>query len=901
MSFLVYVSFMVHGPAGVTFDFRDGKQVVREVLPGLPMQEAGVRPGDTIVAVNGQPLIDGEDWNHVRAQFEPGKPVSLTVERTGRLSELTMRIPWTRIWRNLARSDLLLTSISAGLGLICLALGLLLLFSRPRHFVPVLGSLVLFSMGDLIVGGPQYERAALFRQLPWLVQVLIVSASFIGTYGLVLFFGLFPRPVFRHRWPLLLYVLPLMTAWLIQSVPELRVFFTPEHVTGVLPHWLLAISRAIVLAYVVSSFILLGVSYRRLEDTNERRRVRLIFFAAVISFSAIAAFFFLLYFARGMLSRLAPNWPGVVLLLWAVFPLAFAYALLRHRLFDFHVMIRQGLQYAFARRVLLSLVPAALAVLILDLALHRDQTLGAILVQRGWFYLAVGGAAYLAQINRQRWLDILDRRFFRESYNAQLLLREIVDEIRQASSFEAEVTRVVARVEAALHPELVALLTRSPRETFYRSIASAPAGMAPPAVSADTKLMSLVRVLGKPLHISLVESGWLCQHLPQSEADFLRESRLELIIPIAQSPEVTEAVLTLGPKRSEEPYSSEDTEVLLAITSALALLMERPAPQHAIARFAECPKCGKVYESGVMHCSADGGALKPSAFARTLAGRYRLDHRLGVGGMGAVYRGFDTALERNVAVKLIREELVASADAAERFRREARAAAAFSHPNLVTVYDFGVESGSRAFLVMELLVGVTLRHEIESKKQLSPERVLSILRGVCVAIEAAHERGLVHRDLKPENIFLVRDASSELPKVLDFGLAKFVVSAAGATLATTETKVGVLLGTPRYMSPEQLRGETVTKSCDLWALAVISYEMLTGTYPFRGSTLPEYQQAMLAGSAVPLRDHIPNATPAIDRLFAAALSPDCKKRPPSAIALLAQLEATLSIATGVAT
>jgi serine/threonine protein kinase len=103
------------------------------------------------------------------------------------------------------------------------------------------------------------------------------------------------------------------------------------------------------------------------------------------------------------------------------------------------------------------------------------------------------------------------------------------------------------------------------------------------------------------------------------------------------------------------------------------------------------------------------------------------------------------------------------------------------------------------------------------------------------------------------------------------------------------------------MSPEQLRGETVTKSCDLWALAVISYEMLTGTYPFRGSTLAEYQQAMLAGSAVPLREHIPNATPAIDRLFAAALSPDCKKRPPSANALLAQLEATLSIATGVAT
>jgi hypothetical protein len=132
-----------------------------------------------------------------------------------------------------------------------------------------------------------------------------------------------------------------------------------------------------------------------------------------------------------------------------------------------------------------------LAVLTMDLALHRDQTIGAIIARRGWFYLMVGGFAYLAQTKRQHWLDALDRRFFRERYNAQHLLREIVDEIREASGFETEVTRVVARIESALHPELAALLVRSPGETFYRSIASAPVGMAPPAVSADSKLMSL--------------------------------------------------------------------------------------------------------------------------------------------------------------------------------------------------------------------------------------------------------------------------------------------------------------------------------------------------------------------------------------------------------------------------
>jgi tRNA A-37 threonylcarbamoyl transferase component Bud32 len=903
MCFLVYVSLMVHGPAGVAFDFQAGKQVVREILPGLPMDRAGVRPGDIVVAVDGQRLIDGEDWNAVRAQFEPEKAVSLTVERAGRQSQFSLVIPRIRIWRNLPSSQLLLTVATDVIGLICLALGLLLLFSRARHFVAVLGALVLFSMGDLIAGGPQYERAALFRHFPWPVQILIVSASFIGPYGLMLFFCFFPKPIFRRRWALAVFILPWMTAWFIMSVPQLHVLFTPEHATAVLPHWLSSTSRAIVLAYLVLAFILLALSYRRLEDANERRRVRLISITAVISFGAIAAFFFLLYFARGSLARLL-SWPAVGFLvpfLWAVFPLAFAYALLRHRLFDFRLMVRQGLQYAFARHVLLALVPATLTVLILDLALHRDQTVGAILARRGWFYLAVVGVGYLSHTYRQSWLDSLDRRFFRERYNAQSLLREIVDEIRKASGFEAEVTRVVARIESALHPELVALLTRSPLETLYRSIASAPVGMAPPALSVDTKLISLVRVLGQPLHICLSESGWLRQHLPQNETDFLRESQLELIIPIALSPERTEALLVLGPKRSEEPYSREDTELLLAIVSALALLLERPAPQKAVVRFEECPKCGMVYDSGVMNCLVDDEALKPSALSRTLAGRYRLDQRLGAGGMGTVYRGLDTALEREIAVKLIREELIASADSVERFRREAKAAAAFSHPNLVTVYDFGVESGARAFLVMELLGGGTLRQEIESRKRLSPEHTLTILRGVCSALEAAHSRGLVHRDLKPENIFLARSESSELPKVLDFGLAKFVSTAGSTMLPTMETSFGILLGTPQYMSPEQLQGEAVNKSWDLWALAVIAYEMLAGIHPFPGATGVAWQQAILAGSPVPLRKHIPQSTPAIESFFAAALSPDCQKRPPSAQALLTKLEATLTIAAGAVT
>src|SRR5205823_5900177 len=128
--------------------------------------------------------------------------------------------------------------------------------------------------------------------------------------------------------------------------------------------------------------------------------------------------------------------------------------------------------------------------------------------------------------------------------------------------------------------------------------------------------------------------------------------------------------------------------------------------------------------------------------------------------------------------------------------------ASISHPNLATVHDFGVDE-ARAFLIMELLQGVSLRQELQQQKRLTPQRMLDILRPVCAAVEAAHQRQLIHRDLKAENIFLARVAGGEIPKVLDFGLAKFLSSSTDiATMATVDTGAGVLVGTPQYMSPE---------------------------------------------------------------------------------------------------
>src|SRR5215472_4344548 len=666
------------------------------------------------------------------------------------------------------------------------------------------------------------------------------------------------------------------------------------------------ISFAVFGCYVLGVLVVLVMNYRRLRDINERRRVRVLVVGSVVGWLAAGTF---LAFIVGGGGRVTAAFFGtplafVVLLLFPAFPSSFAYAILRHRVLDLGLIVRRGLQYALARGVLLTAVPTLGLALLTDLLLHGQQPLLKILRARGWIYVVLSGLAAVSYAKRHSWLEALDRRFFRERYDAQRLLREVVEEVREARDFQQVAPRVVARIEAALHPEFVALVMREPRETHYRSRAAAPAGQAPPALPADSKLMALVRVLGKPLEVSLTESGWIQQQLPHGETDFLRQARVDLLVPIAVAPERTEALLALGVKRSEEPYSGEDRDLLVAIAASLALLAEKPAPAAApvSSRFGECPQCGNCYDTGSEQCAKEGARLNSVAIPRLLSERYCLERRLGRGGMGAVYEALDTALERRVAVKLIRDDLVGNAEAAERFRREARAAASFTHPHVVTVYDFGVAAGTHPFLVMELLSGVTLREELQQRERLTAARTAEILRGICEALEAAHRRQLVHRDLKPENIFLARNETGEVTKVLDFGLAKFLTTlpAVSALMqaptagATADTKPGVLVGTLLYMSPEQLQGRPFDLSWDLWAVAVMAYEMLTGHQPFARPTTTEWQRAVLTASFTPISTYFPDGPTRWQEFFTRAFAINPPERPASARIFLSELEQALS-------
>src|SRR5918992_4569864 len=223
---------------------------------------------------------------------------------------------------------------------------------------------------------------------------------------------------------------------------------------------------------------------------------------------------------------------------------------------------------------------------------------------------------------------------------------------------------------------------------------------------------------------------------------------------------------------------------------------------------------------------------------QTLDEKYRIEQRLGEGGMGAVYRARHLQMDRPVAIKVLHENLVEDEAARIRFRREARAAVRLQHQNAVAVTDFGETSGGYVYIVMELLEGPTLREILAKEAPIETARAISIMLQASAAVAVAHEAGIIHRDLKPANIIVTQ--SPEVPavvKVLDFGVAKLAAGALDDDEGTiTLRQAGSLIGTPRYMAPEQSNGHELTPAADVYSLGVILYEMLTGMAPFTGSS-----------------------------------------------------------------
>jgi serine/threonine-protein kinase len=296
-----------------------------------------------------------------------------------------------------------------------------------------------------------------------------------------------------------------------------------------------------------------------------------------------------------------------------------------------------------------------------------------------------------------------------------------------------------------------------------------------------------------------------------------------------------------------------------------------------------------------MHSQPSGDPL----VGTTVAGRYKIIRLLGEGGMGQVYLAEHSAIEKRIALKVLRAEYAHKGEIVTRFQQEAISASRIKHPNVLDVFDFGQLENGCFYLAMEFLEGNDLADELQRSRVLMPARALPIALQICRALAAAHSKGVVHRDMKPENVFLQRTADGEeIVKIVDFGIAQLKPSNEEAQAASSKqrrlTRTGMIFGTPEYMAPEQASGKHADLRCDIYAVGIILYELFTGGVPFTGETFLGVLAKHLNEQAPPMQRVYPDiqVSPELEGVVHKALAKDPNHRYQSMNELAAALAST---------
>ncbi|MEP6834438.1 MAG: serine/threonine-protein kinase [Gemmatimonas sp.] len=317
-----------------------------------------------------------------------------------------------------------------------------------------------------------------------------------------------------------------------------------------------------------------------------------------------------------------------------------------------------------------------------------------------------------------------------------------------------------------------------------------------------------------------------------------------------------------------------------------------------------CPLCGKSFPDSAVFCLHDGTSLKTldesdDLINQTFCDRYIVTECLGQGGMGAVYLARDVRLPQKVAIKVLRERTAADPALVARFRQEADAASRINHDRIARVFDFGFMEDGRAYIVMEYADGKTLKQMLDDGP-LEPPVAARITVMIAEGLGAAHRLGILHRDLKPDNVMVLNDASSGLRvKVLDFGIAKIL----GASPGEVKTETGFVIGTPLWMSPEQLLAEPVDARSDIFTLGLLAFSMLTGARAFTGGTRQAEMMAPLSSTPRSLQAILPGVQwpRELQTLFTRTLSRNANERPSSALDFANEMSRILNNAPVAAT
>lgn len=894
----------------------DGAETVERVDPAGAA--AGVlQVGDEVIALNGERVeYSDQKMESAYGRVARGGTYALTVRRAGQTFDLTLRAERAPLsawllnpWR-LAVLFLTLVYLAVGFGVFAL---------KPDNTQALVLALALTAWGS------PFESAPLSGDMgAWLIALLMAGA-FVRPLALAFvlhLFLIFPEPVaVLRRRPWLAYLIYLPAALL----SLLGVAFNALALSGGADNRLLpslqhpALRNAgslsflvVFIVYLVGSLVTLALQYRRAGELS-RRKLRIILIGSLVGIGSLVV---LLPLAGWL--RLAETHPALHIsmmtimdLLQCALPLSFAYAIVRHQVIPVKLIIRRGLQYLLARNALRLLIALPVIGLVLSIISNRSRPLSDILLGSSlYFYLFIAAIA-LALVFRKRLGEWVDRKFFRESYNQEKILRELTDDVKKLDSIPEMSRRVTERVTAALHPQQTFLFYREEGtrdfSLTYTSGGATTTGQEL-KIPEEFRLLRFMEDQGSAQEFPFPQKN----SLPQSEKTWLASLGTRLIVPLTGTDERLAGLLLLGEKKSEVPYTAGDRDLLETLAGQIAIVYEnvrlknrvdrdRKIKQDVLSRVAgqdmnvlkECPQCGACFDMHAQTCTADGAELTLSLpVERTIETRYRLERLIGKGGMGAVYEATDLRLHRKVAVKILTGSMFGNSEALRRFEREAQASARLHHPNIITVHDYGLLSTEGAYLVMELVAGETLGAALKRERQLAPGVAAHLFEQILDGLKSAHAAGVVHRDLKPENVLLsTYETGDARVLLLDFGLAKLTqtlpANSLSPTAAAPVTTPGAVMGTFGYMSPEQLTGGAVDERSDLFSIGVMVVEAITGRRPFTGTTYHELLTNILNAPY-----HLADPSPAareLDAVLQKSLAKDRAARYPTAAVMQQEL------------